>query len=814
MTRTRTRLGPGLIASLALALAAGAATPGCFIFGSKDDEGGGGSGACVSSRQYFLETAWPKVLGKTCVTCHAPDGQAAREGAELQILPSTFPGFTDLNLENMRGLAKLSYEGRPHLLQKPLGVESHGGGQVVQPDSEEAKILEELAARLSGSDNCGEQTVAAASFPGVALASAPETLRKTTLSLVGRLPTPEEEAKVEGGDERSLEEVITPLFADEAFYDRLVEIFNDVFLTDKYLYSYCNDDRALNMLDPASFPDANKFWFSAAAKSYDGARACCDNRDTPECKQVLGDWKKTADAVAREPLNLIRYVAQNDLPFSQVLTGDYVVVNPYSAKAYGVQSQVNFVDQADEKELQPARLGFIRVENQGDDDQFDLAAAIPHAGILTTPAFLNRFPTTVTNRNRHRARMVMNFFLATDILKVAERPVTQDDQDVDVIAPTMNKDTCVVCHQVLDPIAGSFQRWNYNQQARFEPEQKWFSDMFQPGYGSQKMDADYYERGLQWLAPRLAADPRFALSTVYSVFKGLTGQEPLRYPTDAADPLYAERVEAWSAQDSTFRSIADDFIRDDMNIKTIFKRLLVSPYFRAVAGPGGADDKQRAALAGLGAGQLLTPEQLDRKVGAIVGYKWTKSYAAEQSWLRTDFYMPYGGHDSDQVTVRTTTANGVIANVGLRMANEIACRHTAFDFGQPKADRRFFPEVERDVVPEAAGNPVPGNIENIKKNIQHLHKLVLGEKLAIDDAEIERTYQLFLETWRETSKFEDDEQNLPYLCGARWKSPDTTKDEDLLPEDERIGKDEEGTIRAWMAVMSYLFSDYKFLLNY
>lgn len=809
MSWTRMRLGLplGPLAAAAAALLAGVVTPGC-IFGSKDEDEG--SKACLSSREYYLETAWPKVLGKTCVTCHAPDGQAAREGAELQILPATYPGFADLNLESMRHLAKLSYEGRSHLVQKPLGRENHGGGKVIEDGSEEAKILEELASRVGGADSCPEQTVTAASFPEVRLADTGQTLRKATLNLLGRLPTKEEEALVASGDERALDATLGPMFAEEAFYDRLLEIFNDVLLTDKYVSRYCGDERAIDFLDGDSYP--NRYWF--AEGGYDGGRACCDNRDSAECKVVLDNWKKTSDALGREPLNLIRYVAQNDLPFSQILTADFVVVNPFSARSYGIEGQLSFKDPNDEKELVPARVGFARVEQANQPDAYDIEAAIPHAGLLTTGAFLNRYSTTVTNRNRHRARMVMNFFLATDILKVAERPVSQDDQDVDVVAPTMNKDTCVVCHQVLDPIAGSFQKWDYNNQDRFQPESKWFSDMFQPGYGKEKMEADYYARGLQWLAPRLAADPRFALSAVYAVFRGLTGQDPLRYPTDTTDALYASRVEAWSSQDSTFRSIADEFVKADMNIKVVFRRLIASPYFRAVAGPAGADAKYQAALSGLGAGQLLTPELLDRKIDAIVGYKWTKSYDAKSSWLRSDFYMPYGGHDSDQVTQRIGAPNGVIANVGLRMANEVACRQTAFDFTLPKAERRFFPEVEPDVVPEAAGNPVPGNIEQVKKNIQHLHQLVLGERLGLDDPEIERTYQLFLETWRETSELEGDKQNLPYLCQGRWQSPETTADDKQLPEADRLTKDEDGTVRAWMAVMSYLFADYKFLLNY
>ena len=43
-------------------------------------------------------------------------------------------------------------------------------------------------------------------------------------------------------------------------------------------------------------------------------------------------------------------------------------------------------------------------------------AGIPQAGLLTSLMLLNRYPTTATNRNRARARVVYDLFLDVDIL--------------------------------------------------------------------------------------------------------------------------------------------------------------------------------------------------------------------------------------------------------------------------------------------------------------------------------------------------------------------------------------------------------------
>ena len=82
----------------------------------------------------------------------------------------------------------------------------------------------------------------------------------------------------------------------------------------------------------------------------------------------------------------------------------------------------------------------------------------PHAGILNTKSFLERYPTTATNRNRARSRWTYYHFLGLDIEKSASR-TTDPVALADTNNPTMGNPACTVCHTVLDPVAGAFQNY-------------------------------------------------------------------------------------------------------------------------------------------------------------------------------------------------------------------------------------------------------------------------------------------------------------------------------------------------------------------
>jgi hypothetical protein len=232
----------------------------------------------------------------------------------------------------------------------------------------------------------------------------------------------------------------------------------------------------------------------------------------------------------------------------------------------------------------------------------------------------------------------------------------------------------------------------------------------------------------------------------------------------------------------------------------------MSQYYRAFDVPNNT-----AEVVDLGSGRLLTPEMMNRKIHAITGIYWgyfQDGYHRDMLNKETgeNYFTLYGGMDSNSVIRHLDQPNGTVAAVATRMANDLSCDLTAWDFTKAPDKRRFFPLVETAIVPESSGNEVPASVELIKQNIAYLHHLILGERVKIDDPEVARTYKLFLETWRELSTAEVGD-DLQYWCRGAWDHSTGLE----LPEEQRIYEDPARTIRAWQAVMSYLMMDYKFI---
>ncbi|WP_437738634.1 DUF1588 domain-containing protein [Sorangium sp. So ce1335] len=739
-------------------------------------------GPCISDEQFFAEKVWVPILSTKCIGCHNPQGQAAE--SKLILAGSSEAGFLDRNLATFKSLAGLELSGESYVLLKPTKTIDHGGGHVIDVDGPEYEALREMVERTKSPSSC--ETDVNASFAGVVMSGPQETLRAASLEIAGRLPTEAEEQAVAQSGMDALDPILDQLLTEDAFYVRLMEIYNDLFLTDRYL----NGEAAVDLLRSDAYDPK---WYAslpqdpALVEKY-GAR------DLEDAINKLKSW--TNRAIGREPLELIAYIVRNDRSFKEVLTADYTVVNPFSAKAYGVTAE--FQNDADPEEFVPVKRD-----------------PIPLAGVLTSPVFLNRHPTTSTNRNRHRARVVYQYFLGTDILKTAEQPL--DQTKITDFNPTMNNAACTVCHAALDPLSGGFH--SFDSQGRYRADDTWYEDMRPPGFGAESVPYSEFPSALSWVAERVADDPRFALSAVYTMYTGLTGQKPLVAPTND-DPEFSAKFRAYLAQYHAFNAIARDFADSDFNLKTVVKAIVKSPYFRArnVAQPSSRGE----ALTQLGGTRFLGPEQLHRKIWAVTGYPW-RPRAFEDDGSRYDYLLRrdayrllYGGIDSEEVIQRITEPNGIMANVADRMANEMACISVPRDLFLPQEERLLFPYVETTFEPrDTNGFDVLPAIEAIKKNIQHLHKRVLGESLELDDPEIERAYKLFFETWEEgkagMAKAEGEEGRLSRsLPGACQVNNDYWTREGL-PEEQRLTRDENYTVRAWMSVMTYLLSDFRFL---
>jgi hypothetical protein len=181
----------------------------------------------------------------------------------------------------------------------------------------------------------------------------------------------------------------------------------------------------------------------------------------------------------------------------------------------------------------------------------------------------------------------------------------------------------------------------------------------------------------------------------------------------------------------------------------------------------------------------------------------------------------FGGIDSDSVTTRINEPSGLMIAMQELMATEMACRATAFDFTKARTqelnERRLFKFVSPDIQPvNQDGFEIASNVEAIKKNIQYLHSVLLSEDLPVDSVEIKATYQLFLSTWKtgQTLLANPDDYTptpstaLSWSCRARWDRENNDSD---LASEVRIDYDSNYVIRSWMAVMTYLLSDYRYI---
>src|SRR5690606_4783527 len=205
------------------------------------------------------------------------------------------------------------------------------------------------------------------------------------------------------------------------------------------------------------------------------------------------------------------------------------------------------------------------------------------------------------------------------------------------------------------------QKFDDNDPERYRPDKDWFPEMFPPGYGDEVMQTSDFGNAPGWLAQRLVQDRRFPLSAVHIMFKSLTGHEPLPYPAESEAADFADQLKAWEAQDATFRAIVDRFTESNFNLKTVIREIILSPYYRA-KDASSSDAARQTQLSNVGTARFETPESLSNKITAVTGYPWTRGWDANE-YLRTDYRIVYGGIDSDTITQRLTSPNGVMANV-------------------------------------------------------------------------------------------------------------------------------------------------------
>lgn len=649
-----------------------------------------------------IETA---VVQTRCVACHVEGGFARNSALQFQRTN------TASALNNFGALsAYIEKKGPDFLLAKIVGEQGHAGGIQLTKDSEgyasiqkmvtELLTTSETASYVFSSSDDGASAREASFLSEVILEPRQATLRRATLLLQGRLPT-DAENKSTVTDE-TLRTVLRSLMEGPAFREFVVGGVNDRLLTE-----------GLNNIPiTTGFPNFVKL------RNY-----IYDNgNDFAIINNPLGDPLKRASG------ELVAYVIEQERPYSEILTADYMMMNPLLNEF--LEGDAIFDKEDNNAVFKPSKIkGFypnsslelIEDDPNGPGKYRIIGPPIdfyPHAGILNDLAFLDRYPTTATNRNRARARWTFYHFLGIDIEKSSLRPLDEASL-TDVNNPTMNNPNCTVCHALLDPVAGAFQNWGVfnsfkgdgehdtldsfykyptdGSQSLYQAGDLWYRDMRSPGLFGTEISEEYST--LASLAKLIVAENSFLEASAKFWWPAIFGREVIERPTDEGDQFYPEKYRVFSEQQASIKEFGN-VLGFNMNAKDMFIEMMMSPWFSAGESIDPTYENDQV-VANLGNKQLLTPEQLSRKTRSVTGVAWRASLHPNGtiSWPHETLGVLFGGIDSDAITSRATELSPMISAVLQTYSTETACLAMLREFSLTKSERKLFSYVEDYTTP-------------------------------------------------------------------------------------------------------------------
>ncbi|MES2663639.1 MAG: c-type cytochrome [Pseudomonadota bacterium] len=620
----------------------------------------------------------------------------------------------------------------------------------------------------------------------IGVLTARETLRKATLVLFGRSPTSEELDPIIARGEAGLDDALSIVVEDKNLALKIGEIYNDEFN-----------------------------W-----------NARPEVRDAIITRDYLGeDWWGTDNkkrnlawaAIRNSGRALVEHTVENNLPISNIVTANYMMVNPYSARTLNVYNRLAFSGVDNENDWRKVVLTerFLKVDsrcvtststacvkewfpfpNTGTAD-----GTFGHVGLLTDIFLLESIPFTPTNLNRARARYFYKTFLDFDVMTLdGERTVS--DSDPEIQNPTLNNSNCSICHSYVDPIAATFlERRNtstYNPNLSLTD-----INLFPAGYKKSLNNIEYYgdnesektENPLRWLARQIINDPRFSRAQVNIIYRGLIGKDILRQGANE---------EALDSQEHLLNSINLKFKSNNLNLKYVVKDIIKSKYFRANRI---LDENNISAHLNTGTVRLIGLDTLNEKLKNMLGSEWVV--------FNNPIYTNHLSSLYDLYNTPSTSENGIASaisasNVAIhqKLALDMSCYIVPRDFFFSNTnDRLLFKKVNRTQTPfNMDGTENTISKKAIMDNIIFLHEYLLGEKLTASDYEIQTTYNLWVDTWRAGQELIKISANVPLTCPVTYH-PVTNA---VLPTEERILTDISYVMRSWTMVLSYLLSDYKF----
>ena len=362
-----------------------------------------------------------------------------------------------------------------------------------------------------------------------------QLLTRASLDLRGVRPSVEEINAVEA-DSAALEPMISSFVDDSRFGGRVRAMFSDTYLTRQDTWPV--DAEAFDIDDEPGF----------------------------------------AASVGEEPLRILSTIAEEDLPYTEIVTGDWTMANELLGKAFPV-------------DYPEGSTGWQKVH---------YTDGRPSAGVLSSNGFWWHYTTNLNNSNRGRANAVSRVLLCNDYLS---RPI-EFWRDVNLLDreaindALLNNSGCYACHATLDPMASYLWGFYYlNNDSRadastYHPEREllWQETTgISPGYYGESGNS---MTDLGW---QIADDSRLPQCITEQIYQGLMGRENMLDDT------------------ASLTGYRETLLANDMKLKSLYRAIVAGPEYR------NADPSDPTAAPRKMAG----PELMATQVEGLTGFRFT-----------------------------------------------------------------------------------------------------------------------------------------------------------------------------------------------
>ncbi len=373
-------------------------------------------------------------------------------------------------------------------------------------------------------------------------------LRRLTLDLNSRLPTEDELEAVEA-DGAALVEITEALLADAQLEDRLADMMVEQWMTRVDVFNIGHADYMLD--DEMEYP--------------------------------------LERAVGNEPLRLMAYVAARDLPWTDIVTADYTLVNDVLLDVWPLEEAPE-LEESGVEGWRPARYT---------DDR-------PAGGVVMTNGLWWRYYSAPNNYNRTRAAAISRLLLCEDFLL---RPISFSASSLldreSLNEATRTETACVGCHATLDPLASAmfgfwwFDLYDTAEMTSYHAEREFLGEYYLemgPAWFGQPM------QGPADLGGMIANDPRFVSCTVERAAAGLW-----RRSVTVDDFAVLQDAQA-------------EFEASDLRYTELLRALIATEEYTAGELLPEADDDDADRIA---TGRMMSAEQLADTVEDLTGYRWS-----------------------------------------------------------------------------------------------------------------------------------------------------------------------------------------------